>query len=305
MKKVFEMTANGITLRLEASYKCETYSSYIPRSDGWEIPVTKLLEETSISIFQNGNEIGRYESDSSPSQVLYTNPEDRSVEINCTRVRFNPDSPFILPISQFLISLESEVMANASPEMRALKKAKEKDRIDRRIKECQEIIERGREQSYLPSYDEIKKMQKKYNDLHNEGGEGYIPKYISKEAFKAATRFLIDHGITPKPFRDTSQTPARNIVLTAHSPFGEGHTTIWFYEGGWEVIENTIPKGGVQGYLHVDDSSPDFITDELAQTLREYWAYFDPELPGLGATPQSKYSLNCAEYAREQDIPLA
>lgn len=44
----------------------------------------------------------------------------------------------------------------------------------------------------LMTVEEIKVWRKRYNDLHNEGGEGYIPNKISKEQYNKAIEVIKD-----------------------------------------------------------------------------------------------------------------
>ena len=64
-------------------------------------------------------------------------------------------------------------------------------------KECEETIKyleatiaRAEAQRDIPSRAEAKRQMKAYNDVYNEGGEGYVPHIISREEYEAAKERL-------------------------------------------------------------------------------------------------------------------
>jgi len=52
--------------------------------------------------------------------------------------------------------------------------------------ELVKFIKKAKKQNWLPTKVEYAKWRKKYNNVMNEGGEGYIPEYITKEALECA-----------------------------------------------------------------------------------------------------------------------
>lgn len=63
---------------------------------------------------------------------------------------------------------------------------------EKQVKEAQTVVEMAEREGIdnLMSAAEIKTWRKKYNNLHNEGGEGYIPDRISKERYQQALKVL-------------------------------------------------------------------------------------------------------------------
>jgi hypothetical protein len=59
---------------------------------------------------------------------------------------------------------------------------------EKEIEEAQEIIESAEKEGVekLRTESEIRNWRKAYNNIHNEGGEGYIPTKISKERYQRA-----------------------------------------------------------------------------------------------------------------------
>lgn len=92
-------------------------------------------------------------------------------------------------------------------------------------------------------------------------------------------------------------TKATQITLTAHSYFG-GECVVRITESGYDVISDTRTVS--DGYLHLDDNSPEQITDALRDSMLRY--FFNHPLnstPGIGATPQ-KYFRGLSILEREQ-----
>lgn len=60
------------------------------------------------------------------------------------------------------------------------------------IEEAKAIIEQAEKEGIdnLMNKQEIKQWRKRYNDLYNEGGEGYIPAKVSKESYSWALEIL-------------------------------------------------------------------------------------------------------------------
>ena len=173
------------------------------------------------------------------------------------------------------------VALNAEREAEAQEKERQKE-----IARLQVTLAEGKAQSFLPTKAEAEQMRKEYNDLHNEGGEGFVPHYVTKEDYEKASERLRNLGVEPRPWRDDS-SPANEIVLSDRYGW-----EVKFSENGWELMA----EGSDRGYLHVDYDSPDRITDKLKETLMTYWAETPDGWPGLGGTPQSKYGLRCAEF---------
>lgn len=57
----------------------------------------------------------------------------------------------------------------------------------------EDVIKRANMQPKLYTRDEAKRLAKQYNDLYNEGGEGYIPHYYTVDEVEAAKKWLATH----------------------------------------------------------------------------------------------------------------
>jgi len=68
----------------------------------------------------------------------------------------------------------------------------EKQAVENEIKEATAIVAQAEKQGVdtLITTAEVKAWRKRYNDLHNEGGEGYIPSKVSREQYEWALSVL-------------------------------------------------------------------------------------------------------------------
>ena len=67
------------------------------------------------------------------------------------------------------------------------KKVKEKEE---RIKSLEQLIEKAELQRDIPSRKEIQRRLELYNSVNNEGGEGWLPRIISREEYESAKAIL-------------------------------------------------------------------------------------------------------------------
>ena len=57
----------------------------------------------------------------------------------------------------------------------------------------EDVVKRASRQPKLYTREEAKRLAKQYNDLYNEGGEGYIPHYYTIDEVEAAKQWLSAH----------------------------------------------------------------------------------------------------------------
>ena len=88
----------------------------------------------------------------------------------------------------FIIS-QDEADAIIAENAAAMAKVKAQER-EERIEDLQYTIRRAEQQKTIPTAEEAREMRRQYNELHNEGGEGYVPYWITKEDYEEAKRDL-------------------------------------------------------------------------------------------------------------------
>ena len=70
------------------------------------------------------------------------------------------------------------------------KELKEKQKIENQIKKYSEIIKECEAADKLYTIEEAIEARKKYNNLHNEGGFGYVPEYHTIDEYENAKEML-------------------------------------------------------------------------------------------------------------------
>lgn len=70
-------------------------------------------------------------------------------------------------------------------------KAEEKSKADR-IASAMEVIQKAEAQQDIPEAAEAARRMRNYNNIHNEGGDGYVPYIYSREEYDAAKRILAE-----------------------------------------------------------------------------------------------------------------
>lgn len=87
------------------------------------------------------------------------------------------------------------VMENGkSEEVREYEAAAAAKEMKQEIENAEDIVEKAQKQEKLMTEAEAKDWAEKYNNLYNEGGEGYIPTMITKELYEAALETLKRHS---------------------------------------------------------------------------------------------------------------
>lgn len=83
------------------------------------------------------------------------------------------------------VYIVSEDEWKALVELNEKKRAeKEKKETEESIAECRKIIEQCEKQEKLYTKEEAVKKRKDYNNLYNEGGEGYVPHFYTIEEYE-------------------------------------------------------------------------------------------------------------------------
>ena len=86
-------------------------------------------------------------------------------------------------IERFLSSVIEEGRSEEAQEIRATEKAAE---VAKEIEAAERLIAKAEAQADIPSREEAKRRMKRYNDINNEGGEGYVPYIVSREEYEYA-----------------------------------------------------------------------------------------------------------------------
>lgn len=81
-----------------------------------------------------------------------------------------------------------------SDEVKAYENAKKEKEIKEKVESAKKTITKAESQKDIPTKEEAKRRMKQYNDVMNEGGEGYVPYIISIEEYEYAKEIVEKYG---------------------------------------------------------------------------------------------------------------
>ncbi len=187
MKKI-EMTiasASGTELLLESEIESEVRNDEI-NMDGFVFEGKKKLFENSYYIIKkDGKVVSRGDLKNTvcwPRETTYKGY-----------------TGFVF--GQALISKESfeaikgayeEALAeeHSKPDVKEFIEKQESEEKKKKLSRAKNIIETAEKQAQIPTRAELKTIQKKWNNIYNEGCEGYVPTMITKEEYNVAIETL-------------------------------------------------------------------------------------------------------------------
>lgn len=180
-KAVARVTVNGILLN-------ETFSQFVQNG---ELIITKKIE-----IIHNGEVVGK---DRYVYPMEYNIIYDRTYELKgldpqktystVTGVAICEGRETADSINQLIEEMEEEITIHFRGNV-------EENKEVNVVENAREIVEAAEKQGVekLMTKEEIVKWRKNYNNIANEGGEGYIPQLISKEQYEHALGVLGDNN---------------------------------------------------------------------------------------------------------------
>ena len=96
-------------------------------------------------------------------------------------------------IEKFLNAVINEGRDEKAQALREAEKAKE---LNRKKAYYANIVAAAESQKDIPDRKEAKRRMKVWNDIHNEGGEGFVPRIVCQEEYDEAKAFLSGCGGT-------------------------------------------------------------------------------------------------------------
>lgn len=161
--------------------------------DGFGLGGKEVLTTSIVEIIANGRVVSKgyfaktyeyneltdtfYERGNLDKTKKYTTVGDRAITVGDEAGKL---------INATIEELKRELAAEFEIETADQKQEKEE------IEEAKAIVKLAEKEGLenLMSDAELKVWRKQYNDLHNEGGEGYIPTKVSKESYERALTIL-------------------------------------------------------------------------------------------------------------------
>jgi len=180
MKNSYEFTKRGDTVEIRYEYRKEVVSR-TGNADGYEIDLGKEIKETDKAVvYVNGRK--------------YTDGQPILVDVNIAGIKAGTLLIGNLRIvdeqlkKEIMTMVENARAISTMPEVEALE-AKEKEEAQKEIKaKAQSIIEKAKttrrnKDGSLMTQEEALEWRRRYNDVVNEGGDGYVPSVITQEEY--------------------------------------------------------------------------------------------------------------------------
>lgn len=178
MKKTHEWTSarTGDKTTVEIEYT-KTVREIVLDADGVKIETGKneIVETMIITASVNGQIVAR-----STSGYMMADSRFPAGCIQIGRMVCNPEA------SKAIIALIDECKAEETAEVAEVKAAEKAEEVA----EAQEIVAAAEKQTTIPTAAQYREFRRRYNEIHNEGAEGYIPTMITKEQYEAAKAII-------------------------------------------------------------------------------------------------------------------
>lgn len=197
MKKIVKIESKN--MEFELSYE-STFIPSRPIDGGYGGSTSADFSATiTLRVYKDGKYLGQ--SNSGISTLIPCNPEHKKVmEAGATSYIYLEDTKINLwmkdiPVD-FLDNDWAELADEADDEnVKALKKAIADRKKAHEIEEAREVLshEQATRNTFggkLPTRQEVSKYLKRYNDIHNEGGEGWLPTLVTEAEVEAAKAVL-------------------------------------------------------------------------------------------------------------------
>ena len=77
-----------------------------------------------------------------------------------------------------------------SPALKAIRSARKRARVDEAIEDARRIVSKAKAQKVIPTDRVARQRLTAYNNLYNEGGDGWLPEIITIEQYESAKNTL-------------------------------------------------------------------------------------------------------------------
>lgn len=189
--KAFEFDGKVNHYRIEGYYKAYVETNTID-ADGIKIDCGhKLVEVSELTLYQNGKRVAHHD-DPSGYKVApwYKHKGDTPVQIIWGLRVALPTQEIIDAYNAWIAELIEEGTTDEAREYKRQQKIRD---LKYAAERYQRIVTEAEKQKDIPSRQEAKARMKQYNDIFNEGGEGYVPYIYSMEEYTEATNWLKEH----------------------------------------------------------------------------------------------------------------
>ncbi|MFA6851337.1 MAG: hypothetical protein WCS30_13425 [Selenomonadaceae bacterium] len=185
MKKTFEWTmGNGALGLIEATY-AEVMEQKEINLDGHVVkgkaePTT--VGRCNMVVYINGKEFDSCR-DSNFWRLIDVKPGTKKI----WGLKIGFDAANAKRYEEFVSRLIDE---GTTEEVKVYTAAKKTERLAQQIEWAEEVISKAEAQQNIPCAAEAKAQMKSYNDIQNEGGEGYAPRIYNKDEYNEALEII-------------------------------------------------------------------------------------------------------------------
>lgn len=203
MKSITLKTVKGNTVVINAHYKSEFVTETVHVLDGWEQQESKVHRSSGYKAIMDGKVIMYSNIDINRARKLDANLiEKRNFPAGTTHALIDGWKSITLTEAEaerYNQWVDALVAEGKCPEEVAEEAAKEKKWAEYEIDSARNIIKSAEttllRSERLMTNKEAKAWQKNYNDVMNEGGEGYVPSITTEESLRYALEILKKHNV--------------------------------------------------------------------------------------------------------------
>lgn len=190
MKGTFEFKLrNGSTCTIEAEYECVMKNEVID-ADGIKItgkPKPTVVGRCDLVAYIDGKNFDRCWNPAAWHLIVIKDKENPGAKkISGLKVGFaNPEDA-----ERYEKWITEIIEDGKSDEVKEYEKALKDKEIAEKVESARRIIKKAESQKDIPSAKEAMRRMKQYNDIANEGGEGYVPHIVSMEEYEGAKEII-------------------------------------------------------------------------------------------------------------------
>lgn len=186
MKRTYEWKlTDGRTVTLEAEYSehCEDEVLNLD-GDKWNTGKRIIRKSGMLTVYLDGK---KFDScwDTNFWQVIETGKPGIKKIWGIKQIAFTAERAE--EIAKFLADA---IEAGRDAEAQEIRVAENAAEVAEEIENAEKLIAAAEAQKDIPDRAEAKRRMKRWNDVHNEGGEGYVPHIICREEYEHAKQKL-------------------------------------------------------------------------------------------------------------------
>lgn len=184
MKNTFGWTLkDGRNARIEASYESRMETEMLD-ADGWKIPGEKRIVQTGdMKAYVEGKQV-----DSCWNPEAWTLIDSGTQGVKKIRgMGIGLSGADVERYNEFINSL---IAGGTSDDVKAYKSEQDESSRLADIEYAKKIIAKAEKQKDIPTRAEARRREKLYNDICNEGGDGFVPRWTTREEYDYAKQII-------------------------------------------------------------------------------------------------------------------